>query len=61
MTDYGNCCQINAFLNFVNPTTRTTEPAEYAAKDILSVPAGSTNGVQVSNSSAQQKCFLEYL
>ena len=46
VTDYGDCCQINVHLNFINPKTVAIDSDEYTAEDYLSVPPGSTNGVQ---------------
>jgi len=46
VTDYGFCCHINAYLNFVNPKTKGLIPDDYTAEDYLTVPPGATNGIQ---------------
>ena len=46
ITDYGHCCQINAYLNFIDPNTVNIDSEHYTANDYLSVPKGSTNGIR---------------
>lgn len=45
-TDYGYCCQINPYLNFLNPKTVLLDGNDFTSEDYLSVPKGSTNGIQ---------------
>ncbi len=45
ITDYGFCCHINVYLNFVNPKTANIDSADYSAEDYLSVPEGARNGI----------------
>jgi hypothetical protein len=44
MSDYGPCCKINPFLNFINPETAKLDPNTYIGKHWHSVPKGSQNG-----------------
>jgi hypothetical protein len=44
MSDYGSCCKINPFLNFVNPETAQLDPNTYIGKHWHSVPKGSQYG-----------------
>jgi hypothetical protein len=45
LTDYGACCLIVPYLDFVNPRTKNIDPDEYSAEDFLSIPRGAKNGL----------------
>ncbi len=44
VTDYGACCQILPYLNFVNPKTVNLPFDQYTLEDWHSQPKGSQNG-----------------
>jgi hypothetical protein len=46
VTDYGYCCHVNAYLNFINPKTKNLDPNDFSPQDYLTVPKGATNGIQ---------------
>ena len=44
ITDYGPCCLISPYVNFVNNKTKNLTPSQYTADDWHSLPKGSQNG-----------------
>ena len=46
LTDYGACCLILPYLDFINPATKDLNPNEYRAKDFLSTFHGAKNGLK---------------
>ncbi len=46
ITDYGFCCHINVYLNFMNPKTAKIDSADYTGEDYLTVPKGARNGIR---------------
>ena len=44
-TDYGACCLIAPYLDFVNPETVYLDPSNYTAEHFHSIPLGTKNGV----------------
>ena len=42
--DYGACCFVTPFLNFVNPKTVKLRNNEYSMDDWLNIPKGAKNG-----------------
>jgi len=44
VTDYGPCCLITPYLNFVNPETKNITPGDYKSEHLHSLPRGSQNG-----------------
>ena len=44
MTDFGICCFISPYLNFVYEKTRDLDPTEYSDESWLVQPKGSQNG-----------------
>ena len=45
VTDYGACCLIAPYLDFVNPETVYLDPSNYTAEHFHSIPLGTKNGV----------------
>ncbi len=44
VTDYGACCTITPYLDFVNPETSPMDPLNYTAQHYHSIPRGVQNG-----------------
>ena len=44
VTDYGRCCIITPYLNFVNPDTKNLSPAQYTGEHWHEDKKGSRNG-----------------
>jgi hypothetical protein len=46
VTDYGACCLIVPYLDFVNPKTKDLNPKQYSSEDFHSIPKGVKNGLK---------------
>ena len=46
LTDYGACCLLLPYLDFINPATKDLNATEYRAKDFLSMFHGAKNGLK---------------
>jgi hypothetical protein len=44
VTDFGACCEIVPYLNFVNPQTIKLDPQLISAEHLHAIPRGSQNG-----------------
>ena len=46
ITDYGSCCTMFPYLDFVNNETIPIDPSQYSSKHYHSIPYGAKNGVK---------------
>ena len=46
LNDYGACCLITPYLDFVNNKTRNISPSLYTGQDFKDIPKGAKNGIK---------------